>query len=94
MLGGVCWVVKSVSILLTGIQPPLFFEIAPVLFALGLIGLHARIGGGGGVPARIGLTLAILSGGLAVIDLVRNEPTSSESFSPVTFGASSPISPP
>ena len=87
MLGGACWVVKSVSILLTGIQPPLLFEIAPVLFALGLIGLHARIDGAGGRPATIGLTLAILSGGLAAIDLVRNEPTSSESFSAVTFGA-------
>ena len=87
MLGGACWVVKSVSILLTGIQPLWFFEVAPVLFALGLIGLHARVGGGGGLPAPIGLTLAILSGGLAVVDLVTTEPTSSESFSPVTFGA-------
>ena len=86
VLGGACWVVKSVSILLTGIQPLWFFEVAPVLFALGLIGLHARVGGGGGLPSPIGLTLAILSGGLAVISLVTSEPTSSESFSPVTFG--------
>ena len=87
MLGGACWVVKSASILLTGVQPPWFFEVAPVLFAVGLIGLHARLDGGGGLPAPIGLTLAILSGTLAVIDLVSSEPTSSESFSPVTFGA-------
>ncbi len=87
MLGGACWVVKSGSILLTGIQPPFLFEVAPVLFAFGLVGLHARLSGGGGIPAGIGLTLAILGGGLAVVALVSNAPTSSEDFSPVIFGA-------
>lgn len=86
MLGGACWVVKGGSILLTGIQPPFLFEVAPVLFAFGLVGLHTRFIGGGGIPAGIGLTLAILSGGLAVGPLVSNAP-SSEDFSPVIFGA-------
>jgi hypothetical protein len=80
MLGGACWVVKSGSILLTGIQPPFLFEVAPVLFAFGLVGLHARFSGGGGIPAGVGLTLAILGGGLAVVVLVSNVATSSEDF--------------
>src|ERR671911_1543137 len=40
--GGVLWVVKGVGILLTGEQRPLVFEAAMLLFALGLLGLHAR----------------------------------------------------
>ncbi|MBA2725005.1 MAG: hypothetical protein H0U53_03350 [Actinobacteria bacterium] len=88
MLGGAFWVMKSVAILLTGIQPPLVFEIAPVLFAVGLIGLHARFRGGGGLPAAIGRTLAGASGGLAVLGLVYSPPNSTdESFSPAIFGA-------
>lgn len=79
---------KSVAVLLTGIQPPLIFEIAPVLFAVGLIGLHARLRGGGGHPAAIGRALAGASGGLAVLGLAYSPPTSTdESFSPVIFGA-------
>jgi hypothetical protein len=43
--GGVLWVVKGVGILLTGEQLPLVFEAAMLLFALGLLGLHARLDG-------------------------------------------------
>jgi hypothetical protein len=45
MLGGVMWVVKGGAIMLTGEQPPMVFEAALPLFAVGLVGLHARLGG-------------------------------------------------
>lgn len=87
ILGGVFWVVKGGAILLTGIQPPLLFEIAPFLFALGLIGLHARLDGRGGFPGRFGLGAAMVSGALGVLALVRPPTSSGESFSPVIFGS-------
>ena len=37
--GGLCWVVKSGSILATGIQPPLMYELALPLLAAGLVGV-------------------------------------------------------
>ena len=45
MVGGLLWVVKGGAILLTGQQPPVVFEAALPLFALGLLGLHARLEG-------------------------------------------------
>lgn len=45
MLGGVLWVLKGGAIILTGEQPPLLFQAAPPLFAAGLVGLHACLGG-------------------------------------------------
>jgi hypothetical protein len=45
MVGGLLWVVKSGSILITSQQPPVAFEAAMPLFAVGLLGLHARLEG-------------------------------------------------
>jgi hypothetical protein len=45
MVGGLLWVVKSGSILITSQQPPVDFEAAMPLFAVGLLGLHARLEG-------------------------------------------------
>jgi hypothetical protein len=57
MLGGVMWVVKGGAIMLTGEQPPILFEAALPLFAVGLVGLHARLGGRGGRLGKTGLLL-------------------------------------
>ena len=38
-LGGLSWIVKASMILVTGDQPPLSFELAPIFFAVALYGL-------------------------------------------------------
>ena len=70
MLGGVLWVFKGGAIILTGEQPPLLFEAAPPLFAAGLVGLHARLGGRGGRLGRTGLLLAYAALASALVALV------------------------
>jgi hypothetical protein len=81
-------VLKAGVILLTGTQPPLLFEMAPVFFAVGLFGLHASIGRNGGLPAELGRALAGVSGVLAGVALVTElGAATSESYSPVIFGA-------
>ena len=57
MVGGLLWVVKGGSILLTGQQPPVVFEAALPLF-LGLLGLHARLEGRGGPLGKAGVLVA------------------------------------
>lgn len=57
-VGGGLWVVKATAIVLTGDQPEYIFEVAPLFLALGLVGLHARLRGRGGGPARVGGMLA------------------------------------
>lgn len=70
MVGGLLWVVKGGSILLTGRQPPLVFEAALPLFALGLLGLHARLEGRGGPLGKAGVLVAYAALAAAVILLV------------------------
>jgi hypothetical protein len=67
-IGGAMWAVKAMSILLTGVQPPLVFEVALPLFALGLLGPVARLGGRRGPLGTAGLVVAcvaVLSGVIA-----------------------------
>jgi len=87
MLGGACWAVKALAILATGNQPPLLFEVAPALFVVALIGLHARLESRGGLPGTIGLVFAVLSGLFALVGLVLPSAPGGESFSPWIFGA-------
>ena len=69
ILGGIAWTVKGVAILATGDQPPVVFELGPPLFAVGLIGLYARLGQRGRA-ADAGLVLACVSILLAGVLLV------------------------
>ena len=57
LVGGAMWVVKGGVIMLGGPDPDLFIP-AQFVFALGLLGLHARLAGRGGLPGRVGGFLA------------------------------------
>jgi len=70
MLGGVMWVLKGGAIMLTGEQPPILFEAALPLFAVGLVGLHACLGGRGGRLGKTGLLLAYAALASALVALV------------------------
>lgn len=70
MVGGVMWVVKGGSIMLTGEQPPLLFEAAMPLFAVGLLGLDARLGGRAGPLGKAGVLVAYASLASAVVAFV------------------------
>lgn len=59
--GGLMWVVKGGSILLTGQQPPVVFVAAMPLFAVGLLGLHARLDGRGGPLGKAGVVVAYVA---------------------------------
>ncbi len=65
-LGGALWVVKGVADFVTNGHPEYIYEVAPVLFALGLVGLHARLKGHGGVSGLVGGVLAWASPAMAL----------------------------
>src|SRR4028118_2350585 len=70
MVGGLMWIVKGGSILITGQQPPVVFEAALPLFAVGLLGLHARLGGYGGPLGKAGVLVAYAALAAAALVLV------------------------
>ena len=70
MVGGLMWVVKGGAILLTGQQPPVVFQAALPLFAVGLLGLHARLDGRGGPLGKAGVLVAYAALASAVIVFV------------------------
>ena len=87
--GGSCWVVKSTVILATGDQPPLLFGLAPLLFAVGVLGLWMRVGAARGIPAAAGVLLAGVGALASVVALIvtsgGTEVTSAQEFSPPIF---------
>lgn len=69
-IGGLCWLIKSGLILLTGEQPPLLFEIAPAFFAIAIVGLAGRLNGQSRL-ARAGVVIAIAGGVAALLNALR-----------------------
>lgn len=67
VIGGLMWVVKGGGILLAGEQPPLVFEAAMPLFALGVVGLGARLGELKGPLGKAGVAVAYLAAASAVV---------------------------
>lgn len=65
-VGGACWIIKGVAILVSGDQPPFLFEIAPVFLLAGLFGLRARLGDKGGGMAKVGVAALGLSALLGI----------------------------
>ncbi|MGH2703525.1 MAG: hypothetical protein ACRDJ4_00065 [Actinomycetota bacterium] len=83
VLGGAAWAIKSASIILGGGQPQYLLEIGPVLFGVGLLGLHARLPRDDSIT-RVGGVLAYLSGSLAAIALVISA-SAGDRVTPATF---------
>ncbi len=70
MVGGLMWIVKGGSILITGQQPPVVFEAALPMFAVGLVGLHARLRGHGGPLGKAGVLVTYAALAAAALVLV------------------------
>ena len=69
MLSGVLLVVKGIAILVSDADPSLV-PPATLLFAFGMVGLHARLGGRGGLLGTIGLLLAWVALGTSAVNLI------------------------
>lgn len=61
IVGGLFWAVKAGAILLLNYQPPLIFEVAQILFVVGLIGLYIRLEGRSGRVGKAGVFIALLA---------------------------------
>ncbi len=69
MLSGALLTVKGVAILLSDADPSLVAP-ATLLFALGMVGLHARLAGRGGLLGTMGLLLAWVAIGASAVNLI------------------------
>jgi hypothetical protein len=69
MLSGILFVVKGAAILVSDADPN-FVPPATLLFALGMVGLHARLEGRGGPLATIGVLLAGVVVAASVVKLI------------------------
>lgn len=69
VLGGLAWLAKGGSILVTGDQPPVVFALGPPLFAIAVAALALSIGGVGSGARRAAVVLAAMSVGIAVVGL-------------------------
>lgn len=64
---GTCWAVKAVAILLTGRQPALLFELAPLLMALAVLALAWQLPAGRCRRISVGAATMALLGGVVVL---------------------------
>lgn len=69
MLGGALLVVKG-GVIIVSAADPSFVPPATLLFALGMVGLHARLEGRGGLLGRIGVLLARVVVAASVVNLI------------------------
>ncbi len=69
MLSGVLLVMKGVVIVLSAADPSLV-PTATLLFAVGMMGLHARLTGRGGLLGTVGLVLAWIALTASVVNLM------------------------
>lgn len=74
IIGGLMWVVKGMSILITGVQPPVLFEAALPFFGVGLLGLAARLGEERGALGKAGVVVACVVMASAVAAFVTAAP--------------------
>ena len=70
VVGGLMWIVKGASILLTGDQPPFIFEAAMPLLAVGVAGLGARLGERRRPLGTAGVVVAFVAAASAVVALL------------------------
>jgi hypothetical protein len=71
--GGLLWGAKSASILLTGYQPPVVFDVAPVLFALTVVALASGLGTGIARAAQAVGGIAFVAGAVALASELSGE---------------------
>lgn len=88
-LGGLFWMVKAAAILITGDQPPVLFESASILFALGILGLRGRLRDPQSRLAFAGMVFACVAAVAGVGAVITTEfgieVASEEDFSPFIF---------
>ena len=58
IVGGACWAVKAAGILITGVQPPVIYDVAPLFFPVTVLGLYSLLDAPRSGSARSGLVLA------------------------------------
>lgn len=83
--------IKGMTILISGDQPPFLFEIAPAFFLVGLVGLRLHLGHRGGRTASAGIVALGLAALLGIatwilsVDAAPRATGSEEEFQPTLF---------
>ncbi len=79
LLGGACWLVKSVGILVTGEQVPLLFEVAPLLFGVAVMAM-ALAPDDGLAKRRTSIVAAVVATAAGLVAMVSE--VADETFGP------------